>query len=473
MRAGIYTRISQDTEGGELGVRRQEEDCRREAVRRSWEVVDVYADNDVSATRSKVRKQYQRMLADVQEGRINAVIVWSVDRLTRTPRELEDVIDLANQFGVEFANVGGTINLSSPEGRAMARQMGTFARLEVENMSKRLKRKFQQRAEAGEPHGFSPYGFTRETVVDEVTGAKVKRDVPNPDQAALVAEGARRVLERESLRSIVADWNERSIPGPKADRWNTTILRQILLRPTNAGLRQYQGKVIGTSTSKPILGRDTFDQLVALLTDPSRKQNHVGPAHKYLLGGIARCGACGARMRRLVGRAETKRTGVTHRQPPAYGCPECFKVRRSQERVDAYVVEVLVRRLSEPDATSALIYADGTAAQEAQVEIERLDAKLAVTADMFVADEITADQLKRTTADLREKRRQSEAQLRSAQPSRVVEALIGDDVRTRWDAMALDAKREVIDSLMAITVLPAGPGRPFNPDDIRIEWKTN
>ena len=117
MRAAIYARISQDTEGTELGVTRQQEDCAREAERRGWEVVARYVDNDVSATRKKPRPEYQRMKRDIESGHIQAVVVWSIDRLTRTPRELEDIIDLADRQGLELANVGGNTDLSTPGGR--------------------------------------------------------------------------------------------------------------------------------------------------------------------------------------------------------------------------------------------------------------------------------------------------------------------------------------------------------------------
>jgi len=180
MRAVIYARISKDTEGTELGVKRQEDDCRAEAERRGWVITSTFIDNDVSATRSRVRPEYRRMIQAVKDGQVDAILVWAIDHLTRSPRELEDMIDLADSHGVKLANVNGTIDLSTPEGRAMARQMGTFARLEVENMSKRLKRKFQEKAEKGEPHGYSPYGFRR------MNG----RDVVHEAEAAVVREAA-------------------------------------------------------------------------------------------------------------------------------------------------------------------------------------------------------------------------------------------------------------------------------------------
>lgn len=74
MRAGIYARISHDPFETTLGVQRQIEDCTKEAKRRNWEIVEIYQDNDVSATRSKVRPEYQRMLSDVAQGHILSLI---------------------------------------------------------------------------------------------------------------------------------------------------------------------------------------------------------------------------------------------------------------------------------------------------------------------------------------------------------------------------------------------------------------
>lgn len=66
-RVGIYVRISDDREGGGLGVKRQEDDCRLLAASLGWKVVEVYVDNDVTAAdRRKKRKDYIRMLEDVQ-----------------------------------------------------------------------------------------------------------------------------------------------------------------------------------------------------------------------------------------------------------------------------------------------------------------------------------------------------------------------------------------------------------------------
>src|SRR5487761_1325051 len=123
VRAAIYVRISQDREGAGLGVARQEDDCRALCGRKGWQVAGLYAVNDVSAYSGKPRPQWGRLLADIAAGHLDAVACWHVDRLTRSPRELEDVIDLHDKHGVQLATVTGEIDLSTPTGRLVARTL--------------------------------------------------------------------------------------------------------------------------------------------------------------------------------------------------------------------------------------------------------------------------------------------------------------------------------------------------------------
>src|SRR4051794_31578874 len=117
MAAGIYARISLDVAGESLGVARQVEDCQAKATALGWTVTETYTDNDVSASKDIPRPQYARMLADLESGRIKAVVVYDLDRLTRKPAELETFIDLTDRHGVALANVSGDVDLTTASGR--------------------------------------------------------------------------------------------------------------------------------------------------------------------------------------------------------------------------------------------------------------------------------------------------------------------------------------------------------------------
>jgi site-specific DNA recombinase len=131
IRAGIYVRISGDRTGAGLGVARQEEDGRALCSRQGWPIYRVYVDNDVSAYSGKRRPAWDELLADIAAGLISAVVCWHVDRLTRSPRELEEVIDLHDQRGIILATVTGEMDLSTPTGRMLARMLGAAARHEA------------------------------------------------------------------------------------------------------------------------------------------------------------------------------------------------------------------------------------------------------------------------------------------------------------------------------------------------------
>lgn len=468
--AGIYARISSDEDGRGLGVQRQIEDCTAEAARRGWSVAETYVDNDVSATRSKVRPEYERMLSAIRAGRITGLIVWDVDRLTRTPRELEDVIDLADRYGLNLANIGGEIDLSTPQGRMTARIKGSVARMETEQMSRRIRRKFDERADAGAPHGMVAYGYRRVIDTDERGRRIGSRDELEPTEAAVIREIARRLLAGESLRSIGADLNAREILTPKGGRWSATQLRQVMQRDRNAGLRRHRGEVIGPGAWPPIYDRGTHDRVIALLSDPERKTSK-GSTRRHLLTGIARCGRCGTGMTVNVGRIVTTKRGGTKRQPAAYLCPGCNRVKRKESSVDELVNRVIVARLTKPDALAALATGDPQEVERAREEVRALEARLELAADEFADGSISGVQLKRITARLRPKIESAKVAISRNMPSMAVAGLAGAKAAERWESAPLDVKRTVIEMLCTITIMQSGPGKRFDPELVQIEWK--
>lgn len=462
-RAGIYARISSDDTGEGLGVARQVADCEAEAQRRGWTVTDRFVDNDVSATRSKRRPEYQRMLTAAAAGHITGLIVWDVDRLTRTPRELEDVIDLADRVGLSLASVGGEIDLSTPQGRMTARIKGSVARHETEQMSRRIRRKFDDRAQAGSPHGFVAYGYRRDDV---------GRDSLEPAEAAVIGSTADRLLGGESLRSIVADLNAQGVPSPRGLSWSSTALRQVMSRARNAGLRRHRGQVIGAADWPAIYSEGVHDRVIALLTDPTRRSNK-GATRRHLLSGIARCGrdGCNGTMIVNVGRVTETQVG-TKRQPPAYVCQVCTKIRRKQSSVDEYVEAVMIARLSKPDALAALSADDPVETQRARDAVAEMEANLELAADNFAEGIWTGAQVTRITAKLRPQIERERAVIAASVGLPGLADLAGADAEKRWSAAGIDVRRAVVETLAMVTILPSGPGRSFDPGLIQIEWTT-
>jgi len=420
-RTAIYTRISDDSEGLGLGVERQRKDCQALADRLGWPVAEVFTDNDTSNYTRKPRPAYERMLAQLEDGRLDALVVWDTDRLTRHPIELEAIIGLSERRGVALASVGGEIDLATPQGRLTARIKASVSRHEVEQSSRRIRRKTQERAEAGKPHGKAAYGWER------VDG----KDILVPKQAALLRELTERVIAGESMRSITLDLQRRGIPTPNSlTKWHPVMVRQLVLRERNAGLRIHQKQIIGKGDWEAVVSAETFERAAAILRNPRRRSSPT-TRHRHLLSGIAKCGVCGGPLRIMVANGT---------RPKAYVCQECFKVRRKQEAVDKLIVDLVCARLAMPDAV-AIFTPDNEDTKELLEEAAALRARLNIVADRFADDEIDAEQLSRITAKYRPRLAEVELLLRSARAMPDLADLATEDIASRWQDVPLERRR--------------------------------
>jgi site-specific DNA recombinase len=283
-RAAIYCRISHDKTGAGLGVERQEQDCRELAARLGWSVTEVFCDNDLSAYSGKRRPRYRAMLEAIRAGRVDAVLAWHTDRLHRSPIELEEYISVCNE-GREVPThcvKAGTLDLSTPSGRMLARTLGTLARYESEHRGERVAAAALQRAQAGERSGGPrPFGY-------EDDGITVREP-----EAVAVRAAVESVLAGASLRSVARELNATGLTtSMKGRSWDAHSVRALLLRSRNAGLRDHQGQAIGPANWPAIVPEEQWRAVVAILTDPARRTSPSDARVKWLGSGIYRCAGC-------------------------------------------------------------------------------------------------------------------------------------------------------------------------------------
>ena len=266
MRAAIYLRQSEDRDGTMLAVDRQREDCQKLCAERGWDTTE-YLDNDTSATTRKPRPAYGRMLTDIRDGRIGAVVAWDADRLHRQPRELEDFIDLADGKSLALATVGGDFDLSSPTGRGNARMKGVFSRMEMEQKSARQKRANKQRAQAGTPSRSTvPFGYRQDG----------DRLVLEPAEAMMLRDAYSAILAGASLHTLAKQWNATGVKTRRGKQWSGATLRQSLMAHRNAGRAIYKGKPVTDdegNTSKAT-GRPSW----TLTSSTARERSSPSPA---------------------------------------------------------------------------------------------------------------------------------------------------------------------------------------------------
>lgn len=453
--AVIYCRISRDVEGAGLGVERQREDCLDLCSRRRWNVADVLIDNDVSAYSGKRRPGYDKALQALTEGRADVLVAWHPDRLHRSPRELEDFVQLIEDTGAGVVTVtAGDIDLSTPEGRLQARIVGAVARKESEDKSRRLRRKHEELAKDGKVSGGGPRPF----------GFKDDRIKHDPREVRLIREAARRVLAGESLYSIVNDWTDRAVPTSTGAAWSTTALKTLLMSPRIAGLRSHSGEIVGPAVWKPVLDRETWDAVVATLRTRSRARTRA-PRSYLLSGGLIRCEKCGGDL-----------VAAPRPYGRAYACLSshggCNSVSIKADPVEELVVEALFEVLDTPDL-ARLAEPEGDS-DTARAELADIEARLADVADLFAAGDITRAEWMRTRAKLEERRTVAEADVAVAvAPSPL--AIYGDGgaLRKAWPTLSLDQRRTILGAAIdAVVIAPAGrAGGRVDLGRVDVRWR--
>jgi len=101
-------------------------------------IVSTHTDNDLSAYSGKPRPGYRALLDDIEASRVDAVLIWHTDRLHRSPRELEEYVELCERRKITTQTVqAGELDLATPSGRAVARTLGAWSRFESEHKSER------------------------------------------------------------------------------------------------------------------------------------------------------------------------------------------------------------------------------------------------------------------------------------------------------------------------------------------------
>ncbi|MDQ1743893.1 MAG: site-specific recombinase [Pseudonocardiales bacterium] len=446
-RTVVYARVSLDQTGEGLAVERQDEACRQLARARGWTVSETIVDNSVSAFGKAPRKGFTRLVGMIERGEVDVVVAWAVDRLTRSLVDLERLIDLAERNSVAIATVSGDMDLSTDQGRMVARILASVARGEVERKATRQKAANLQAAKAGKRTvGRRPFGY-------EADGVTVR-----PGEADAIRQGYADLLAGVSLGQIARDWNDRGFVTGQERRganlgapspWRRDSVRVVLANPRNAGQRWHLGEYMGPACWPAIVDEDTFTAAVGLLNDPRRMTGASNA--KALLTGLARCGVCGATVHAGGGRGK----GTTN-----YRCSGSVgHFGRKADPVDRYVGDVVVARLSRPDARELLIDRAVPDLAGLRAEATAIRARMDAAAVQFAEGDLEPGQLRIINERLREKLAGIEAkQIDGARLDMLGPLVDAADVRGTWELLSTDRKRAVIGLLMEVTILPPGRG---------------
>lgn len=407
-RCAIYTRISDDREGEAKGVQRQEDDCRKLAERHGLEVYALYSDNDIGASgktdKRKKRVDYPRMLADAKAGKFEYIIAYSFSRITRRPREFEDLVDLSEQHNIKFKTcVSGEPDLSTADGRMTARLVANIDAAEADRISERVRRKKLENARKGEvaKQWKRPFGFQEDAVTH------------HPEEAQLIREAVDDIIGGASLTSIRRKWEREGVKtstGGEVWKWAPTW--RVLFGWRTVGIREYPQQVKGSKTRKraPLLDDEgemiraewepiiTLEQRTKALEMLERRTRRGERQGKWLLQGLLRCGLCGRKM--YGARMKAPRTS-------SYTCTGSGTTHMSisAELVETYIEQVNNRYLLDKALHGVRVQEQRRKDWPGTQRLDDVNAKLANLEERFVNESGNGDMLLRLMDKLNEERR--------------------------------------------------------------------
>jgi site-specific DNA recombinase len=464
MRAAVYTRVSQDSRGQARSVREQEQECLAWLEREGWDSAGVWSDNDVSASRftSKSRPGWQALTTQLDQGGIDALVVWEPSRATRDRRVWAALAATCEERNIRFGCNGRLYDLDDPDDAFQLDLYFALATRESGATRKRVQRSMRSAAAEGRPHGKLLFGYRR-IYREGRAGPELVEQVVDEEKAAVIREAARRIMQGEALYRVARDFNDRGIPAPRGATWDPTQIKRLCINPAYIGKRTHKGQVVGDGQWPAVLDETTFYSCLSRLQDPARLC-HDGRGVQHLLSGIAVCGVCDGRVRVQKNRSHL-----------AYLCVDGFHVSRRKDSVEDFVTAMVLARLEQPDLAELMAPSadDEGESRTAAAEAAELKARLEAFYDQAAAGGLSPAALTRIEARLLPQLADAEKRAQRSHSAPLLQAVAGPSAADRWQQLKIEQRREVIDLLCTVRILRGTPGaRSFDPTTVDVQWKT-
>lgn len=453
-RVAVYARQSVVVDEG---VARQVEVCQEHAARQGWSVVDTYVDNGVSGTKLRTEgTRWADMLADIDAGRVDTIVVVAIDRLTRRQSDLFELLEPRRTVRVVALRQG--IDTATSTGRLMMGVLVSFAQQEIDTKAERAKPYREARRSAGHPGaGLTVYGYKWQHA--SARDAKGTRYLIDPTEAAHVRAMFEELLGGGTLGSVCRMLNAQGIRTRRGAEWGPSTVRRIVTNPMVAGLlppdggsRHYDHTGLDIDQCSPgawdgIVAPEKVAAARALLVDP-RRRTQTSTDRKWLLSGLALCGKCGGPIR-------SARSKEGHH---AYRCVVgCFQ--RRGDILDSYARHVALQRLQEPDAAALVRPSDqhdipGLKARKAALEA-KTDQLLRLLMDSLITEAQFRDQ--KSLVDV-EHATVSQDLTQALTTDPLAAVVSAEDVEAAWDALSLARQRTVLSGLLRLWIDQVGKG---------------
>ena len=298
MPTGVYIRVStedQATEG--FSINAQKEKLTKYAEINDWQILDYYIDDGISGKNIKDRPEITRMLNDIKKRKIKNVLVYKLDRLTRSLLNLMELINLFETYDCSLNSHTEKLDTSNAVGRMFVKILGTFAEFERENLAERVSFGYEQKTKEGNyTNTNGVYGYDYIAGVGEL---KV-----NEREALLVNKIYDLYLSNNSMLSISKMLNDEGVPTKRGGKWAQSTIRSILTNPLYIGKVRYgvgsknkhKAFVVDNVKHLPIVNVKKYDNVQKLMKKRSELKARRYSSNDTYYFHVLKCGCCGGKM---------------------------------------------------------------------------------------------------------------------------------------------------------------------------------
>ena len=331
--AAVYIRVStedQAREGFSLGE--QKEKLLQLCAFKGYKVFKIYEDAGISAKDMEHRPAFQEMLSDMKKGKINYIVAYKLDRVTRSVRDLEELISVLEQYNCFLVCDRDDVNTSTANGRFFVRMLTVLSQLEIGIVSERTKFGLNGAIKSGHLPGVLPLGYKKDsnkkTIIDETTKPVIERIF-------------KMYLEGKSFQQISNIFNEEELLNPK--KWKDTTIQKIIDNKIYMGDYEQFKRIAKNKQIEPVVYMNVVEPIISRAKweecqhQKEKNQRTYTRDRVYLFFQKIQCPTCGRIMK-------CKGSGDKKKKYMYYNCEKChlnFREDKIEELLSNFIYDLV------------------------------------------------------------------------------------------------------------------------------------
>lgn len=290
MKVAIYIRVSTEEQAKEgFSISAQRNKLEAYCISQGWEVIGFYVDEGISA-KDMERPELKRMIKHIENGVIECVLVYRLDRLTRSVLDLYKLLEIFEKHDCKFKSATEVYDTTTAMGRMFITIVAALAQWERENMGERISMGMQEKARQGKwVPSQPPFGYIldreNDTLIIEKEEARIVKMIYN-----------HYIKGNVGITKLAKTLNESHVPN-RENKWSDNKIKYILMNPLYIGTMRYNYRLNKENYFEvkdalpPIISKETFEKANSIMS--TRNSSHPRTAtSRYIFSGVVRCSRC-------------------------------------------------------------------------------------------------------------------------------------------------------------------------------------